>query len=149
MIAESDLKTLLAADNGVGGIATLLTGGIYTRSELKRPGLTQKTAPAAWSGPILLPCCLIRERSYVPTNQINDTGAQVRSKQKTFLIMLYDDGDSDRSTLEAANDRLYVLLEGTRISGTPLLDAGTIWGREEALNNAQMGRATYYAIGVT
>lgn len=149
MITETTLKAVLAADTGAGGFATLLTGGIYTRSELKRPGLTQKTAPGAWSGPVMLPCCLIRERSNVPDNQINDAGAQVRSKQKTFLIVLYSDGDGNRSTLEAANARLFVLLEGKRFSGSALIDAGTIWGHEEALNNAHMGRATYYAYGVT
>jgi hypothetical protein len=148
MITEAQIKAVLDADSGAGGIATLLTGGIYARTVLKRGGISERNAPGAYDGPTLKPCLLIVDRSETPDNQINDGGAQVRSMNQVFAFFFYEDGDSTRSAIDAAEARLYVLLESNAIDTQPLLYGGSIKTREEEMNNAHLVRALYSVHGV-
>lgn len=149
MSIETEIKAILEADSGVGGVATLLTGGIYTRTELGRAGLNKRTAEDAFDGVLLLPCALIRERTLTPDGKLMDEGQQTFSYRQVALIFFYEDGDSDRSAIEAAEARTIVLLHDKKVNFIPTRYEGVVWANEEALDNAHLGRATYGVYGVS
>ena len=95
---DAAIKAVMVADTGTGGTYTLLTGGIYTRTELGLPGINENTADDAFDDTtgLILPCALIVTGEEVPDNQIVDTGSKERSYQENARIYVYQDGSSEK-----------------------------------------------------
>ena len=111
MSIEAELKTLVEADDGVGGAATLLTGGIYTREELGKAGF--KSANPACSAAfqnvgtkkILLPSVVIKVRSQTPTYQRIDVPSMAVSVRGVVEFWFYD--EDDYTVIRQAANRVY------------------------------------------
>jgi len=128
-----DFKTLLAADTGVGGVYTLLTGGIYTYEDTGRLGPNQDSTPDAFTAVgMIKPCLVIKGRAQTPDGGIWDDDTQAVSTRQVIELWFYDDGDTGWSVIAAANSRAFVVLHGNtvgtqkripRYAGTPIRDA--------------------------
>jgi len=143
--------TLMEADTGAGGAATLLTGGIYTYAETGRLGINQQTTPSAWDATTrkLKPCAVVKDRARVPDGGVTDDLEQLASWRQVVEIYLYQDGDTDGSTLDTVADRLFVLFHGRRISSKITHWANSIVSeREPALNRAHMNRIDFAVHGI-
>jgi hypothetical protein len=147
---DDAIKTLMVADTGAGGCATLLTGGIYTRTELGLSGITEDTAPSAFDSTtgLLKPCALIVTGEEIPDEQIVDEGGQVASYEETARIYIYQDGSTTRSTAETVANRVYKLFHGKQVSYKHALWKGTIKTREPAMQNAHLVRVSLGIHGV-
>jgi hypothetical protein len=145
------IVTLLEADTGAGGVATLLTGGIYTYEETGRLGINRNKTPNAFdtTTKILKPCAVVRDSNTVSDGVIADDVLKNMSYQESVRIWLYNDGDAGYSTINTVQDRLFALLHGVRVSGCVLrwqVDIKT--ERDPSLNNACMARSDFLARGV-
>lgn len=119
MSHASDIVTVLDADSGVGGAATLLTGGIYTFDETGRLGINRDDTPTAFDGTtgLLKPCAVVKTRAKIHDGGIHDDQTQEMSYRQVVEIWLYADGNAGYSTLESAQARIFTLLNGKRING--------------------------------
>jgi hypothetical protein len=149
-----DVATLLEADGGAGGVATLLTGGIYTYEETKRLGISRDNTPSAFNTTtgLLKPCCIVKARAQTADGGISDDPEQSVSYVQVLELWFYDDGDAGFSTIEAARDRAFVVLHGQTVGasnliprwvGNPIIDA-----RDAQLDYAAMLRTDYNVNGL-
>lgn len=98
---------------GVEAVTNILTGGIYTIQDTGRMGITFNNTPAAFDGPSLLPCAMIRGRYKYPTKDHRDAEAQLVSFNQVVEIRLYqDNGNND---LESAYSQIYKVLHDKRL----------------------------------
>jgi len=152
MSIADDCATVLEADNGAGGVATLLTGGIYTFAETGELGISRDTTPNAFNATtgLLKPCCVIRVRGQNYDNGPRDIG--VASYRQVVELWFYNDRSATYATIESARTRCIALLDekmlGTskqilRWSANPINDA-----QDPALDNARMIRADYDTRGL-
>jgi hypothetical protein len=154
MTFMDDIKTVLVADNGAGGVFTLLTGGILTYAETGRNGISRLIANSPYNSTtgILRPCCLVKGRDETADGWIDDDVTQVVSYRQVVELWFYDDGDAAYTILEAARTRAKVLLHGQMIGSTKFIPhwAGNILNqqRDEALENALLIRADYAVRGI-
>jgi hypothetical protein len=139
------IKTLFAADNGASGINTLLTGGIRTKRELGREGLSRTSTPTAYDGTtkLMLPNVVISQRAQIPTYDLADQHQQYVSTRQILELWFYN--DNAYAALESARDRAYTLLHEKNISGVGRVTwiGGMDDARAEELNNAAMLKAEY------
>lgn len=112
MSLADDIKTILVADAGVGGVNTLLTGGIYTFGELSEHGINRRDNQTAFNGTLLKPCAVIKDRAQTPDNGINDPDLQLKSYVQVVEIWLYNNRNAGYGTLDTVWNRIYGLLEG-------------------------------------
>ena len=149
MTFMDDIKTVLVADTGAGGVATLCTGGIFTYAQTGRNGITRLMASAPYDGTtgLLKPCCLVKGREMVPDGGIDDDITQDVSYRQVVELWFYDDGDNAYTTIESARSRAKVLLHGKMIGTSKFIPhwVGEILTqqRDEALENALMIRSDY------
>lgn len=140
MSREDDFKTRMEAD---ATLMAILTGGVYTKAETGREGITRDTTPDAFDGDgYLLPCALVRQRGLTPDGVLLDEMAVQASTAQVVEIYLYE--DSGYSNIDAALARLFVLFFGHQFSDSfPLEWAGTpvTRGKDEgALIGASLAR---------
>lgn len=149
MSIADDIKTILTADSGAGGVYTLMTGGIYTYENTGRLGISLTNTASAYDSTTgkLKPCLLIKERAEVPDNGVYDDATQEISYRQIVELWWYDDGDTGWSTLKTARNRAFVVLHGKTVgstkniprwAGTPIRDA-----RDAALSYACILRDDY------
>lgn len=147
MTIVDNVVTALEADSGVGGVATLLTGGIYTYSETGRLGIDRDATPSAFNATtgLIKPCCVVKSRGLNPDNGVQDDATQNISGRQVIELWFYADGDAGFGTLFSARDRAFVVLHGKRIgsyvprwAGNPIEDS-----RDAGLDYAAMMRADY------
>lgn len=150
MSIADDCATVLKVDTGVGGVATLLTGGIYTFAETGELGISRDSTPLAYDGAMLKPCCVIRARGQEGDGGARDAG--VASYRQVVEFWFYNDRSATYSTLETARSRVFALVDekmiGTnkqilRWTGNPINEA-----QDPALDNARMIRADYDTRGL-
>ena len=144
MSHPADIKTVLAAD---GALTALLTGGVYTRAELGRMGLSRQSASDAYDSDLKLkPCAVIRQRSAVPDGAIVDEALQVASYRPVVEIYLYSDGSS--TPPESAANRIYTLVQNQSIGNFRWQWSNQLedW-HDPALDNANMIRIDFEGAG--
>jgi hypothetical protein len=152
---EADVKTLLDADNGAGGVYTLLTGKIYTYEETGMLGIDRQSTPNAYdtATPKLKPCAVVKQRDPIPDGGIRSDHAQKVSYRQVIEIWLYNDGAAGFATLRTVKARLFVVLHGKQIVGSTKLAGFWIGGpdglRDPNLDNACVVRADYVVRGLT
>lgn len=112
MSLADDIKTILVADAGVGGVNTLLTGGIYTFGELGEHGINRRDNPSAFNGTLLKPCAVIKDRAQTPDNGIMNPDLQLVSYSQVVEIWLYNNRNAGYASLETVWNRIYGLLQG-------------------------------------
>ena len=141
---EDDVKTVLEADNGVGGAQTLLTGGIYTWAELGGNGLNKDDQSDAWSGVVLKPVCVIKGRGLTGSGP---QGVASAGYGQVLELWFYDDRDADYTAILAAAERVFTLLDHQFIGDDSLV---LRWAnrpirsmRAQELNDAIMLRDDY------
>lgn len=139
------IKTLFVADNGVGGVDTLLTGGIRTYRELDHKGISRATLPEVYDATtkLMLPHVVIKQRGQIPTYELASQDSQFVTTTQILELWFY--AHNDYATLEAARNRAYALLQEKNIAGVGRLtlvnqidDA-----RAEEYNDAAMLRADF------
>lgn len=149
MTLADDAKTILAADSGAGGAATLLAGGIYTFAETKRLGVSDQTTPNAFdSNGLMLPTLVIKDRAQTPDGGVADDITQKVSYRQIVEFWLYDDGDSTYSVLEPVLARIHLKLHGVQVGSNKikLRWAETIFiPRDDAQDNALLIRMDFEA----
>lgn len=138
---EADIAAALIANSA---IMAQLSGGVYQSALVGVEGITRETTPAAFdqSG-YLLPCCLVRQGDLVPTMDVYDAEAQVKSSNQRVECWLYQDGPL-YDVIDVVSALIYVLFQGKR----PLaygfeLDLVLAINRQRdggTLANASMGR---------
>jgi hypothetical protein len=149
MTFMDDIKAVLVADTGAGGVATLCTGGIFTYAQTGRNGITRvmSSAPFDATTGLLKPCCLVKGREEVPDGGMDDDQTQEVSYRQVVELWFYDDGDRAYTTIESARTRAKVLLHGQMIGSSKFIPhwAGNILTqqRDEALDNALMIRSDF------
>jgi len=143
------IKAILVADDDEdeGGVATLLTGGIYTKADTGPDGINQVSTPDAFDEDtlLLLPSALICARGQIPTG-VRNRAAQYTSTRQVVEIYLYN--HSSYAVLYQARTRIYKLLQDQRFT--------SVYGchlvnqiddeRAEELDNATLIRADYQIV---
>jgi hypothetical protein len=128
--AESDVRNVLVADSGAGGINTLATGGIYAFSlptgsgGTGRLGISREATPSAFDSTTgkLKPTVLVKFRDAIPDGRLFDPKLRHASYRQICEVWLYDDGDNGFTTIESMKVRLYALLQGHILPGAPPLE---------------------------
>jgi len=145
---ESVVIAALEADAGVGGVVTLLTGGVYSFVETGRLGISRTSTPGAFDADGLLkPCAVVKARGAAPDGGADDDGAQVASYRQVVEVWLYADGDAAQTTIEAAQRRAFTVLHGKMIGSDKVIArwAGNYFGgeRDASLDFALVLRCDY------
>jgi len=145
---ESVVIAALEADAGVGGVVTLLTGGVYSFVETGRLGISRTSTPGAFDADGLLkPCAVVKARGAAPDGGADDDGAQVASYRQVVEVWLYADGDAAQTTIEAAQKRAFTVLHGKMIGSDKVIAhwAGNYFGgeRDASLDFALVLRCDY------
>lgn len=110
---ESQVAERLRAD---ATLTAILTGGIYRDATLGDEGITNRTTtPDAYSGGLLQPCAIVRQRAMVPGRRVHDEAEQVTDANQVVEVHLYQRGGADQ--IEAAQERIYALLQGWQAEG--------------------------------
>jgi hypothetical protein len=142
-IPEADIAALIAANSG---ITAMLTGGIYQSSLVGVEGITRETTPAAFdSDGYLLPCCLVRQRDLIPTSEVLDYIAQIKSSNQVVEVWLYQDAPL-YDVIDAAISLVYALLQGKLLPYSYELDLAHMVSRGRdggALANASLVRLDF------
>lgn len=139
MSLSTDIKAVL---EGNSQLLTILTGGIYDYDETGRTGISKTNTPAAFTGPILNPCAMVKVRSTVPQGDIADSPAQKLSVVRVVEIYLYQ--ENGYVNIENAQNAIFTLLHEKRFSWGYMRWANTLEGRSaEELNGARLIRADY------
>ncbi len=149
MSIESRIVTLLQADNGSGGVADVLTGGIYEYRLIGKRGIDPSNTYTAnaftlTSGvEILQPCCVVRVRSQTADGTRYNRATKVTGLRGVVEFWLYD--ESIYTTIETARDAIYTLLQSTTNANIGILEfINRIDGlRDESLNDAALLRDDY------
>ena len=108
------IKTLLAAD---ATLMAVLTGGIYDFLETRKLGINSVTTPSAFASGVLKPTALLKGDSETPFGGIADPNAQYITVSQLVSVWLYNDGDAGYAALATARDRIYALLQNSRVVG--------------------------------
>lgn len=112
MTREDDFKARMEGD---ATLMAILTGGVYTKAETGREGITRDTASDAFDGDgYLKPCSLVRQRPLVPDGQVADEEESLASDRRVIEIYLYE--DSGYSNIDSGLSRLFILFFGHRFS---------------------------------
>lgn len=141
MSREDDFQTLLEAD---GTLMAILTGGVYTKAETGRDGITRDATPDAFSSGFLVPCALVKQRGLVPDNAIRDSEEQETSAAQVVEIYIYE--DSGYTNIDAAVARIKTLLVGHLFSDSFEVEWFNMIDRERdtgALQGASMARMDF------
>lgn len=111
MSRESEVVDYLRADTDLG---ILLPGGVYGYVELGVIGITDPlTTPDVWAGSVFNACAIVRQRAPVPTGQLVDFRRQTTDINQVVEVYVYAATESE---IEAAQDRIYALLMGHRLT---------------------------------
>jgi hypothetical protein len=147
MSREAEVAALLEAD---ATLMAILTGGVYTVSELGREGITQDSAPGSFdSDGYLKPTAIVKQRGIVPAGSINDLREKIKSASQVVEIWLYQDTNFD--AIDSAQDRIYTVLQGEPLTGTYEMDWAFTMDRmrdEGALNGASMLRIDFQVVSI-
>lgn len=150
MSIETEIVTLLQADtDGMNGVADLLTGGIYAKSQIGKMGIdknnsaTSSAYVVANGYPALQPLVVVRLRSLVPQGNRHDRNNQHAGARGTLELWFYD--ENNYTTIESARDRAYTLLQAKTIANVGLLslDNRLLGQRAQDLNDAALLRDDY------
>ena len=115
MSYDATLKTLFQAD---GTLTGLLVGGIYTWEDTGRLGFSRQSIPNAYdANGLLRPCLIIKTRDDIAQYEIPDADFQFVDTKAVAELWFYDDGNNTYTTIKAAQDRCYLLLQDRRING--------------------------------
>jgi hypothetical protein len=130
---------------GDGTLTAILTGGVYTRAEVGRDGITRESAPAAFDADgFLKPAALVRQRGLVPDGVVRDQIERVASAAQVVEIWLYE--DRGYASIDGALEELFGLLEGYQFeSGFPAEWINTIDREQDegALAGASLARMDF------
>lgn len=145
MTFADSVAAVMKADTGAGGVATLLTGGIYTYTETGGFGISPTSTPSAFNAKgILLPCAVVKDRDQVPDNGPKDDCTQVKSYRQVVEIWLYDDRAAGFAAITTVRSRVFVLLDGKRVSSCLFRWINNVLSkRDPVLKNAVFERADY------
>ena len=149
MTIVSEVVTLLKADTGAGGVATLCTGGIYDwQVDAKENGLNRNDTPNAFDTTtgILKPSCMVRSRADTPDNGIHDEGTGNDSARTVVELWFLNDKDAGFSVITTARDRAKVVFRTNKTASgfIPRWAGNTITGGRDAdLNMAAVLRVDY------
>lgn len=142
MAIEDTITTRLSTD---ATLIAILTGGIYARGALGREGLTRETKAAAFdSNGYLKPTAVVAQRALVPDGNVQDQISQQASAAQIVEIYLYE--DKGYTNIDAAMNRIYVLLQGYQFADIfPLEWANTVDRQRDtgALDGASMARIDF------
>lgn len=153
MNLESVIVAALKADTGAGGVATLLTGGVYSYVETGRLGVNRDGTPSAYdTDGLLKPCAVVKARGAQPDGGADDDGLQVASYRQMVELWFYADGDAALTTIESAKKRAFTVLHG-KMTGTgkniPHWAGDYLAGtRDPALDYALVLRSDYSVRGL-
>lgn len=137
------IKAVLAADTGAGGVATLLTGGIYDWDETGRLGISRDntaTADAFDTNGKVKPCALLKTRSEQPDGPIDDPAPAQSVREMLELYLYQDDG---YATIESAADRAWSLLHRGWVGSQQVRYTGAIRTYTDDFGGAYLLRPTY------
>jgi len=139
-VPEADIAALITANSA---IMAKLTGGVYQSSLVGLEGITRETTPAAFdSNGYLLPCCLVRQRDLIPTLDVLDFDAQVKSTNQVVECWLYQDAPL-YDVIDSVSSLIYGLLQGKPLPYSFELDLANVISRQRdggALANASLSR---------
>jgi hypothetical protein len=142
-IPEQDITGRIFANTA---IMALLTGGIYQSGVIGVEGITRETTPAAFdSDGYLLPCCLVRQRDLIPTSEVLDYIAQIKSSNQVVEVWLYQDAPL-YDVIDAASTLIYALLQGKPLPYSYELDLAHMVSRGRdggSLTNASLVRLDF------
>lgn len=111
MALEDEIKVLMEADSV---LPLVLTGGIHTRGEVGRDGLTQDATPDIFDiDGDLLPTALIVSRDTIADGQVNDYDTADISVFQNAEIHIYQERDYD--IIDLVLDRLRQILHGEEV----------------------------------
>jgi hypothetical protein len=109
-------------------------------------GITRENTPAAFdSDGYLLPCCLVRQRDLIPTFDVLDFDAQVKSSNQVVECWLYQDAPL-YDVIDAVSGLIYGLLQGKPLPYSFELDLANLISRQRdggTLGNASLGRLDF------
>jgi hypothetical protein len=150
MTVAADMQTVMEADTGVGGVDTLLTGGVYVQNDVNRVGINRQSAPDAFDSSTkrLKPCALINMRARVADGGMVDDDLQDTSWRQVIEIYLYSSGDASAATLHTVADRLYVLFHGTRVNNRPCHYLQTLVDQRDEPLQAHLVRVDFALRGI-
>lgn len=113
---EDSIVAIYKADTGVGGVNTLLSGGIYTFAYIDRLGINYDNTPAVFaSGGLYNPFCVVHSRDENPDGGIRSDSAQVTSYRVVLETYVYADGSAGYSVIDSVLARIVTLLNGKRV----------------------------------
>lgn len=139
MAREDDFKTRMTND---ATLMAILTGGVYTKGEVGREGITRETAPSAFdANGYLEPCALVVQRGLVPDGQVHDEEEQLASAGQVVEIYNYE--DSGYGNIDSAQARQFVLFFGHQFSDSFPVELFNVLDRERdegALKGASLSR---------
>lgn len=142
-VPEADIATLISANSA---IMAQLTGGVYQSGLLGVEGITRETTPAAFdSDGYLLPCCVVRQRDLIPTLDVMDFDAQVKSSIQVVECWLYQDAPL-YDVIDAVSSLIYALLQGKPLPYSYELDLAHVISRQRdggSLGNASLSRLDF------
>ena len=117
MNKEEEIVAILKADST---LSTILTGGIYSDSELGVEGMRRDeefpTFPAFDGDGILLPCAVVRQRAVIPTYDVYDLDEKHVSMSQVFEIHYHQFRGHD--AIDAAKEKVFFILLNRRLNGT-------------------------------
>lgn len=124
MSLASDVKALLTTD---ATLVAMLTGGIYTRTELGQLGdIHDTTLPIYDANETMLPHAVIRARDQLPFGRVSDLHEQQQSTRQMVEVRVYDDATAGYGIVTPARKLVFRLLVGKHTGeGAILLPAGT------------------------
>lgn len=98
-----------------------LTGGVYFYDDAGKLGFNADHFPDAFdtNNGDLLPLLVVKQRSFVPTNELTDEEAKVTSARTVIEFHFYTNGDGDPDALATAQERLYNLIQFVYVTGLP------------------------------
>lgn len=144
MSREDDFKARMIDDTTgspviVGGTALMatLTGGVFTKGEVGREGITRESAAGAFTDGFLRPCALVKQRGLVPDGRIRDEETQAISGTQVIEVYLYE--DSGYTSIDAAISRLVKLFLGNQFSDSFPVEWINLIDREREAGSALLG----------
>lgn len=148
MAIEDEFATRMTGD---ATLMAILTGGVFKSGTVGPLGITRETATGAFdANGYLEPSVLVRQRSKVPTGDVEDYTDQSTSTSQIVEIWLYEDS-AGYTNIDAAMQRIYDLFQGHQLTGTfEARLANTIErARDEgSLNGASMARMDFQVISI-
>lgn len=142
MTTEAQVKAVLEAD---ATLSTLASGGIYDFTETGRLGINRTTVPGAFfSNGIIKPTILVKQRSAVKDEILQDDATQYVTVREMIECWMYD--DTGYAIIEVMRARIFTLLHAVQVSGTFIvlwvLDTGPL--RDDTID-AETQRSDYLA----